>query len=114
MLLFNKITTFSDPLTAGKVKKFVVSVGRQPHSDTYVFGPKLHLSRNGSAQHEEEQSFVWVEEAVRYYSVLPSAPLLKHIPRASFDNPLECLLLGCKALDLTQENFGSSVFVLGN
>ena len=111
MLLFNKITTFSDPLTAGKVKKFVVSVGRQPHSDTYVFGPKLHLSRNGSAQHEEEQGFVWVEEAVRY-SVLPSVPLLKHIPRASFDNPLECLLLGCKAL--TQENVGSSVFVLGN
>ena len=60
---------------------------------------------------EEEQGFVWVEEAVRYYSVLPSASLLQHIPQASSGNPLESLLLGFKAL--TQANFGSSVFVLG-
>ena len=54
---------------------------------------------------------MWVEEAVRYYSILPSASLLQHIPQASSGNPLESLLLGFKAL--TQANFGSSVFVLG-
>ena len=54
---------------------------------------------------------MWVEEAVHYYSVLPSASLLQHLPQSSSGNPLESLLLGFKAL--TQANFGSSVFVLG-
>ena len=105
------ISLISDPSTVGKVKKAVISVGRQPSSDTYVFGPNLHLSRKGLILSEEEQGFVWVEEAVRYYSVLPSATLLQHLPQSSSGNPLESLLLGFKAL--TQANFGSSVFVLG-
>ena len=60
------VTLFSDPLTVGRVKKSVISVGRQPNSTTYVFGPNLHLSRKGSIVKEEEQDFVWVEEAVHY------------------------------------------------
>ena len=58
----------------------------------------------------EESQYVWVESIMKKEGVIPSGLLhLSCFPRC--DKPLEQLLSGLQ--ELTQKNFLSSVFVLG-
>ena len=98
-----------NPNTVGKVKKAVTTLGRQLNSDTFVIGPRVQIASNGDLILPECQQHEWVEQVVHLASVIPDSPLLEIIPEC--DEPLDELLNGLHIL--TQENFGSAVFVLG-
>ena len=101
--------SFSEPNIAGKVKKAVTTLGRQLTGETFVFGPTVQIASNGDLIPLECQQYEWVEQVVKLASVIPDSPLLEIIPKC--DEPLDELLNGLRIL--TQENFGSAVFVLG-
>ena len=92
-----------------KVMKAVTTLGRQLDGETFVFGPTLQVSSNGGLIPLESQEYEWVQQVVDLASVIPDSPLLELVPHC--DQPLETLLQGLQTL--TQENFGSAVFVLG-
>ena len=97
--------SYSEP----KVMKAVTTLGRQLDSETFVFGPTVQISSNGGLIPLESQEYEWVQQVVDLASVIPDSPLLELVPHC--DQPLETLLQGLQTL--TQENFGSAVFVLG-
>ena len=97
--------SYSEP----KVMKAVTTLGRQLDGETFVFGPTLQVSSNGGLIPLESQEYEWVQQVVDLASVIPDSPLLELVPHC--DQPLETLLQGLQTL--TQENFGSAVFVLG-
>ena len=92
-----------------KVMKAVTTLGRQLGGETFVFGPTVQLCSNGDLIPLESQEYEWVQQVVDLASVIPDSPLLELVPHC--DRPLETLLQGLQTL--TQENFGSAVFVLG-
>ena len=87
----------------------VTTLGRQLGGETFVFGPTVQLCSNGDLIPVESQECEWVQQVVDLASVIPDSPLLELVPHC--DRPLETLLQGLQTL--TQENFGSAVFVLG-
>ena len=93
------------------MKKAVTTLGRQLYNDTFVFGPRVQIASNGdlSLISLECQQYEWVEQVVHLASVILDSPLLEIIPEC--DEPLDELLNGLHIL--TQENFGSALFVLG-
>ena len=97
--------SYSEP----KVMKAVTTLSRQLDGKTFVFGPTLQVSSNGGLIPLESQVYEWVQQVVDLTSVIPDSPLLELVPHC--DQPLETLLHGLQTL--TQENFGSAVFVLG-
>ena len=42
-----------------KRREMVTVAGKQPSSDTWVFGPNLHFDSNGKIVPEEEQTHYW-------------------------------------------------------
>ncbi len=92
------------------MKKATTTLGRQPNSDTFIFGPTIHVSSDGRTISVQEQEYLWVQEIVECAAVLPtSSPLLKALPKCR--EPLHLLLKGLETL--TQKNLISSVFILG-
>ena len=91
------------------VMKAVTTLGRQLGGETFVFGPTVQLCSNSGLIPLESQEYEWVQQVVDLASVIPDSPLLELVPHC--DRPLETLLQGLQTL--TQENFGSAVFVLG-
>ena len=90
-------------------KQAVTSIGRQPNSEVYVFSPTIQVSDDGERFSQRELPYIWVDEIINYISVLPKSPPLPSLPTCR--EPLKVLLEGLHTL--TQRNFISSVFVLG-
>ena len=100
----------SDPNYSKRVRKTILTLGRQPDSDIFVLSPTIHVNDNGDIIPFEESTYVWVDSIAKKEGVVASgATFLRSLPEC--EEPLDSLLVGLQ--ELTQDNFYSAVFVLG-
>ena len=102
--------SYSDPNYSRRVRKAILTLGRQPDSDIIVLSPSIHVNDNGEIIPFEDSNYVWVDSIAKKEGIVPSGTtFLRSLPKC--EQPLDSLLEGLQ--ELTQDNFISAVFVLG-
>ena len=86
----------------------VTCTGRQPSSNTFVFGPKFQLNDNGTIITEEDQSFIWIDEILHKLQ-RPVNPL----PPLPIDSVSHISTLVSGMCSIAGDNVLSGVYLLG-
>ena len=93
------------------MRKPVLTLGRQQNSECIVLAPDVHVSEDGSLIPRSQREYFWVESIARGKGIVPRGINYSSRLPDGGESPLDTLLVGLK--EITQDNFMSSIFVLG-
>jgi hypothetical protein len=94
-----------------RVVKPVTTLGRQPKSDVFVLGPKLHIAYDGEIP-QDKQTYVWIPSIMQKLRVPGfQAAAMDSLAHVSHSNPLK------QHIEITSSILGknllSGLFMLG-
>lgn len=90
------------------MRKPVLTLGRQRDSECIVLAPDVHVTEDGTLIPRSDREYFWVESIVRGKGIVPRGINYSSRLPDGGANPLDTLLG-----EITQDNFMSSIFVLG-
>ena len=105
-IIYNYCVIYSDPDYSKRIRKPILTLGKQPESDVFVLSPTVHVNKEGELIPFIDQKYVWVNEIINKECVLPDEYLqIRELPTCEW--PLRSLLEGLQKL--TQANFPSAL-----